>query len=137
MNLTNDLFVIPYQTANYISFNSNLTLEETLQVQQVVLLDDTKFSFLRQGPVVKDANIAADLTTKRTNFKATTSSSPSYTFKVRPNQSQVTYTVYCRNIDFILGVIGGVFVIWYGIFKVFAIAYNRFTFYSYVAKSIY
>ena len=137
MTLTNDLDVFPYQTSDFIYYNNNLAFEETLEVEQVVLLDDTKFSFMRSAPIVKDTNIAANFDTKRTNFKAVTASSPSYTFKIKPNQSQTTYTVYCNNIDFILGVIGGVFVIWYSIFKIFGLAYNRFHFNSYIAKLIY
>lgn len=137
MTLGSDFSAFPYQTVDYIGYNSNLALEETVEVEKIVLLDDTQFTFMRSTPTVKDTNINVNYDTKRSNFKATTVSSPSYTFKVRLNQSQTTYTVFRRNIDEIIGIIGGVFVLWYLIFKCFGVGYNRFNYNAYIAKMIY
>jgi hypothetical protein len=41
MTLGSDLYNFPYQTADYIYYNSNLVLEETVEVEKIVLVDDS------------------------------------------------------------------------------------------------
>jgi prolipoprotein diacylglyceryltransferase len=47
------------------------------------------------------------------------------------------FTLSQRKIDFILGVIGGVFVFWYAIVRFIGHAYNRLNFSLVVAREIY
>lgn len=108
-----------------------------MQVSEVRLLDDTGNSFMRNAPIVKDTNINADMNTKRSSFKGGQANTPSYTFIVKPNEALTIYTQSQNKIDFIFGIIGGVFAFWYAIVHVLAVIYSKFIAYSYLAKLMY
>jgi hypothetical protein len=92
---------------------------------------------MHHAPLLKDQNINVGYNTRRNYVKSSISTQPSYRFKVKLNQASTDYTLTQKKIDWILGIIGGVFVFWYAIIHLLAGLYMKFNFNSYVAKIVY
>ena len=135
--LVTDLYTTPYVNLNFLTMNQNITLEETVFANQVRLYDDTTSNFFRRAPPIKDSNINVGYNTRRTYFKSSIASQPSYTYRVRLNQASTDFTISVKKADWIVGIIGGVIVFWYAIVHLLAGLYNKFNFNAYVAKLIY
>jgi hypothetical protein len=94
-------------------------------------------SFMHHAPPLKDSNINVGYSTRRAYVKAGTASQPSYTYRVKLNQASTDYTITQKKVDWILGIIGGVFVFWYAVVHLLGGLYTRFNFNAYVAKLVY
>jgi hypothetical protein len=81
-----------------------------------------------------DSNLNVGPESSKQIIIGSNSSAPSYTFNLKPSQSKTVYILSQRKLSFILGIIGGVFVIWYAIFNNLTFLYNKFHFHMFVAK---
>lgn len=135
--LVNDFASVAYQAYNNILYRTNLLLEETVEVDSVLLLDDTVSPFLRLKPPIIDSNIRADSSIKRSVLKGNITDTPTYSFSVRLGSGQTAYSITQKKADFILGVVGGVFLFWWALLHCFGQAYNRFVFRARLAKILY
>jgi len=57
--------------------------------------------------------------------------------KIKLGSTMNKITLKTKRINWIIGVIGGIFIFWYAIIHVFAKMYSRFNFYLYLANVIY
>lgn len=92
---------------------------------------------MHHAPTLQNGNINAGYNTRPSLVKASIAQSPSYTFRVRLDQATTDYTVTQKKLDWITGIIGGVFVFWYAIIHLLGVLFFRFNFNAYVAKLIY
>ena len=112
-------------------------MEETLYVDQVRIEDDTKNFFMRKEPNITFQGIAADANTPYPLSRMFNSSSLYYEVKIRPSSKQINYLVSTPKADTILGIIGGVIVIWYALCHWLGKAYNNFQIRATKADAIY
>ena len=135
--LVTDVFTLPWINYNLMKMSSNMSLEETALVNQVNLYDDTGTSFMHAAPKLVDQSISYGYNSRRTFVKAATAAEPAYNFKVKLNQAATNYTITQKKVDWILGIIGGVFVFWYAVVHLLAGLYMRFHFNAHIAKVVY
>jgi hypothetical protein len=135
--LNTDIFLVPYLNIDFLNMTTTMALEETIYGNQVRLFDDTGNSFMHHAPPLQESNINVGANTRKTYVKAAAAAQPSYTMRVRLNQASTDYTVTQKKVDWILGIIGGVFVFWYAVVHLLAGLYMRFNFNAYVAKLVY
>lgn len=117
--------------------NNHSAMEETLYVDQVRIEDDTKNFFMRKEPNITFQGIAADANTPYPLSRMFNSSSLYYEVKIRPSSKQINYLVSTPKADTILGIIGGVIVIWYALCHWLGKAYNNFQIRATKADAIY
>lgn len=87
---------------------------------------------MRTAPILIDEGINVGYNTRRTLIKSTVSNSPAYSYKVKLNQASTDYTLTQKKLDWILSVIGGVFVFWYVAIRYIGLLYMRFKFNEYI-----
>lgn len=92
---------------------------------------------MHAAPKQIDQSISFGYNSRRTFVKASSVPEPSYNFKVKLNQASTTYTTTQKKVDWIFGIIGGVFVFWYAVIHLLAGIYMQFHFNAYIAKIIY
>lgn len=92
---------------------------------------------MRSSPILKDTNINFGENNRRTYVKASVTDQPAYTFKVKLNQASTDFTLTQKKMDWLFGIIGGVFVFWFMVTHVLKSLYMRFNFNAYIAKIIY
>ena len=63
--------------------------------------------------------------------------SPYYEVRIKASHNQVNYIVSTKKADTILGIIGGVFVLWYALFHWIGKFYNSFNVRAKMAEEIY
>jgi hypothetical protein len=92
---------------------------------------------MRQAPIVKFKGIAVNPFTPYPLSRMLTSSSLYYEAKIRPSSQQIVYLISTPKADIILGIIGGVIVIWYAICHWLGKVYNNFQIRASQAENIY
>lgn len=117
--------------------NNHSAMEETLYVDQVRIEDDTKNFFMRKQPNITFQGIAADANTPYPLSRMFNSSSLYYEVRIRPSSKQINYLVSTPKADTILGIIGGVIVIWYALCHWLGKVYNNFQIRATQADAIY
>jgi hypothetical protein len=136
-NLVSDVMSTPEINFDLMKMNANMALEETAYTNLVRLYDDTGNNFMHEAPLLQNQNINVGYNNRKTYVKASTTSSPAYSFLVKLNQASTDYTVTQKKIDWIFGIIGGAFVFWYAIIHLLGKLYMHFNFNMYIAKTIY
>lgn len=112
---------------NYRYMKNTTSMEETLFVDQVRIVDDTKNWFARKEPTVLSQGITNNENTAYPQVRNLPSGgNPYYEVKIKPSNNQINYFVTTPKADTILGIIGGVFVLWYAIFHWIGKIYNNF-----------
>lgn len=122
---------------NSIKYTVNTRIVETVLAEVVQIKDNAGNQFMHGDSRLVEQQIDVNVETSKWNIRAWEMNSPSYVFQVKPSQSRSVFTLSQRKIDFILGVIGGVFVFWYAIVRFIGHAYNRLNFSLVVAREIY
>ena len=100
--------------------------------------DDTSNWFLRKDPNITFEGIAANENTPMAVSKNVNSSNGLYyEMRFRPSSNQINYVIQNKKADYILGIIGGVFVFWYAILHWIGKLYNNFNVRAKMALIIY
>lgn len=107
--------------------NASLMRTETLYVPSIELLDDTSKSFLRTPPKTIERTMAySSFGDRNEQRKGNATADPAYILEIRPNGQLQQIILRSYKIDFLLGIIGGVFAFWYFFVHFFAKAYNAY-----------
>ena len=99
--------------------------EETLFVDEVRIEDDTKNWFMRKQPEITFKGLAKN---EYASYPISRNipGSPYYKVNIKPSGNQICYLLSTKKADTLLGIIGGVFVLFYAIFHGIGKVYNTF-----------
>jgi hypothetical protein len=100
--------------------------EETLFVDEVRIEDDTKNWFMRKQPEVTFNGIAKNKYTSYPISRNIPGNGPFYMVNIKPSGNQIRYLLSTKKADTLLGIVGGVFVLFYAIFHWIGKVYNTF-----------
>jgi hypothetical protein len=102
----------------------------------VRVIDDTKNWFVRNQPITKDQGISSNANTL-SPLSLNIPGSPYYEVRVKPSLNRINYIISTKKADTILGIIGGVFVLWYAIIHWLVNIFNSFKVRAKLAEQIY
>lgn len=130
---------LQYQTLNINSYylNQSASMEETVYADHVQVQDDTVNFFMRKAPLTRFEGIAINPNTPYPLSRMLNSSSLYYEVKIRPSSLEINYLITSPKADTILGIIGGVIVLWYAICHWLGKAFNNFQVRAAQADAIY
>jgi hypothetical protein len=128
--------VLTHLNINFRYLHNTSGLEETLFIDEVRVLDDTQNWFLRRQPTVRAQGVAANTNTLYP-LARNVPGSPYLEVRMQPSLNQVNYLQTTPKADFILGVIGGVFVLWYALLHWLGKVYNGFRVRARLAEMVY
>ena len=110
--------------------------EETLFVDQVRIVDDTQNWFMRQKGETTFSGVVSNLNTLMP-LSRNIAGNPYYELKIKPSHNQINYIISTKKADFVIGIIGGVFVIWYALFHFIGKVYNSYNVRAKLAEDVY
>lgn len=108
------------------SFPTTSAVEETLYVDQMRLLDSASKRFVGIQPPLLQQTITASQYQQAANVRGIIASLPYYEVRVRPSGRVINVYLKATTIDFLLGIIGGITTIFWGLFHCFGKTYNHF-----------
>jgi hypothetical protein len=111
---------------NRFYMNNASAMEETLFVDNVRIEDDTRNFFMRKAPNVTFRGIATNANTPYPISKMFNNSALYYEARIWPSTLAINYFITTPKADTILGIIGGVIVLWYAICHWLGKVYNNF-----------
>lgn len=100
-------------------------MEETVEIDEVRVMDDTQNWFMRKEAAVKYHGISSN----ENMFIAVSRNiispgSPYYEVRIRPSERRIDYEITTKKADTLLAIIGGVFVLWYALIHWLGKVYN-------------
>lgn len=119
------------------SFSTNSSIEETLYLDRIQLLDSYKAKFVGAPPELLEETICTSRYQAGEVTKSFNSSSPYYELRVRPSGTLTKVILTGYTLPMILGLIGGVFFICYVVFHLFGKCYNGYNSRMKVALEVY
>lgn len=101
------------------------------------LLDSSSKRFVGIEPPLLQQTITTSQYQQAANIRGVSASLPYYEVRIRPSGRVLNVYLKGTTIDVLLGMIGGIFTIFWGLFHCFGKTYNHFNLRHYLAKEVY